>query len=231
MANALLGPSSILGGGLPESTDPNADIARRMFEQRQREREQQSQQQQTPSQQDIMDQFAGPEMTSPVQSFGGGSAAVSGGSFTPLSGNFSPAATSDPFTSGGLQQTPGADFFSAPSSGVGAPTGGGGGGTTGGSGIGAAGPWAALAIAVGAKANSDVKSGTIESFDKFFTNPPESIRKVMDADKARVDKLGIEGLGGAATMPNRLAGGDVSGFGRDIEDQLTAPFSQLKGLF
>jgi hypothetical protein len=213
MANALLGPSSILGGGLPESTDPNADIARRMFEQRQREREQQSQQQQTPSQQDIMDQFAGPEMTSPVQSFGGGSAAVSGGSFTPLSGNFSPAATSDPFTSGGLQQTPGADFFSAPSSGVGAPTGGGGGGTTGGSGIGAAGPWAALAIAVGAKANSDVKSGTIESF------------------KARVDKLGIEGLGGAATMPNRLAGGDVSGFGRDIEDQLTAPFSQLKGLF
>jgi hypothetical protein len=92
-------------------------------------------------------------------------------------------------------------------------------------------PYAWLAAAIAAKSNYDVNQGSVDSFGDYFTDPNQSIRKVMRADEKKLDEKGFEGLGSFAAMPTRIIGGDWSEAMGDIEDQAKAPIGWLEDLF
>ena len=123
---------------------------------------------QTPNTDALQQYLMQGQMTAPVQSYGAGTPMVSGGSYTPTSGMYSPVAGGDPFTSGMF--TPaggGAGGGGGALGGQGAIGGqgalsssaGGAGGNSMGSMAASAGPWAALAAAIAWNEENSRKQG------------------------------------------------------------------------
>lgn len=179
-------------------------------------------------------------MTAPVESYGAGTPMVQGASYTPTAGAYSPMPAADPFTSGGLQQTAGADFFAGEGA-LGASEGMlggeaalGGEAMGGGEGLMAGGGWAAALAAAIAWNEEDAREGGYRADSTGARLQDQLSGKVIEQDVDRwADKFGFEGTWGEDVLQHGadLATLDISNAFSGFEDMTKDSWDWLGGLF